>query len=64
MIERTAEPDTDWYLCVESLINRMNELVDILGPRNNDLNNMDTKKSCINTFLAWIHISIWFLVSF
>jgi hypothetical protein len=39
-----------------SWINRLNKLVDILRPRNNDLNNMDTKGSCINTFLTWIFL--------
>jgi hypothetical protein len=33
-------------------INKLNELVDILEPRNNDLSNMDIKGSCTNTFLT------------
>jgi hypothetical protein len=37
-------------------INRLNNLVDILGPRYNDLNNVDTKGSRINTSLTWIFL--------
>jgi hypothetical protein len=37
---------------IELLVNRMNELVDLLEPRNNDLNNMNTKRFYTNTFLT------------
>jgi hypothetical protein len=41
---------------IGSWINNVNELVNIIGPKNNDLNNMDTKGSCINTLLTWIFL--------